>query len=174
MKCPNCEVSSGHKYDLNELAASKKGANPEAGSEPFRVTLPYLSKVAGKEIYAKVRFMRGRESMQLAKESKIKHRNQVHSKSGPKEIIIDQTISDNLSMLITAVGEEGGTEDSSSFKINKLVNRMHASDTSAVREFLRNNSPGIDTTIEVKCPDCATNYSTELPITESFFRPSNS
>jgi len=64
--------------------------------------------------------------------------------------------------------------DKSPDKIEKFVERMHAKDTATIREFLKENSPGIDTSIEVTCPDCGNTMTMDLPITESFFRPTES
>jgi hypothetical protein len=40
-----------------------------------------------------------------------------------------------------------------------------------IREWLRLNSPGIDTQVDLNCADCGQEFRVMLPITESFFRP---
>ena len=59
-------------------------------------------------------------------------------------------------------------------KLRQFVNKLHSRDVAVIREFLRDNTPGIDSTINVECPECGSEFKTELPITEGFFRPARS
>jgi hypothetical protein len=170
IKCTNedCGNNGTFEYDLNRLQDTITGP-PELGVEPFKVVLPHLSRVLGKEFWVRVRFMRGYDMQSMLTRSKVKRRAQgVGRNPGARYVdeTIDNTLEDNLNMLI--VDAAGSTDKS---KITKLIKRMHASDTAAIREFLRKNSPGVDTTIMINCPDCGTEMRMELPITESFFRP---
>jgi len=56
-------------------------------------------------------------------------------------------------------------------KINEVFKRMTSADTAAIRQAISQNEPGIDTSIIVTCPECKTDMKMNLPITESFFRP---
>ena len=58
------------------------------------------------------------------------------------------------------------------FSIRQIVDKLHATDTAAIREWMKENTPGIDNTVTVECPECGQDFTVELPITESFFRPS--
>jgi hypothetical protein len=89
-----------------------------------------------------------------------------NEKTGMGSESIDETLEDNLNMLIV---EAMGSTDKA--KIRELIGRLHASDTATIREFLKDNSPGIDTSIVVNCSACGQEMRMELPITESFFRP---
>ena len=178
LKCPNCEVSSTQVYDLNELAATTQGPNLAIGPEPFKVILPYMSEFLKRETWVKVRLVRGRDIMTMLNRQKFNKRlnasnpgaRQQQQRAGVK---IDQTITDNLALVIESFGSVGAVETHDQNKLRQLIdsNKLHGNDTATIREFLRVNSPGIDTTIEVQCPECNAGYSTELPITESFFRP---
>jgi len=176
MKCPHCNSNSSHVYDLNELANTIQYPKEELGTEPFKITLPYLSKVMSKTVWAKVRFMRGKDSSHIANRQRFNKRvraGNVVQKRAQKEVEIDQSITDNLSLLIVSIGGEGlNGEEKDSIKIKAIVDKMHSKDTSTIREFMRENAPGIDTSIIVDCPECQNEIRTELPITEAFFRPS--
>jgi len=175
MKCPNCGTNAVQQYDLNELAQTITFPDSSLGDEPFKIVLPYMSEVLGREVWVKVRFMRGRDVSTIAGRQKFNKR--VRSGAPNKQqrqIVIDQTVTENLSLVITAFGganAEGEVRSRASIKA--LVDRMHAKDTATIRQFLKESSPGIDTTIMVECPDCAAEFRAELPITESFFRPTS-
>jgi hypothetical protein len=183
--CPdtNCQAVNTHKYDLNELASTIVWANNSLGSEPFRVDLPYLSKTTGREVWVGVRFLRAVDANDMI--AKRKARKKMFARPGgarsrmtprqnqrnrqQEQQQLDDTISENMEKIIISVM---GVQDP--FTIRSFISKMHSQDTTAVREWLRENTPGIDNTILVECPDCNTEFTTELPITESFFRPAKS
>lgn len=188
INCPNCEAVQNCTYDLNDLGSTITLGNP-AIREPARVTLPYLSRISGQEAWVHVRFMRGKDISVLAQRQRFNKKlqggsirtgtriNRGGNKGGPvqqqpqgRPVAIDQTLTENLNLIVTSF--KGEVTDQN--KIKALVSRLHSSDLAAIREFLKKYSPGIDTTIHVSCPDCSSEFRTELPITESFFRPTDS
>lgn len=173
LKCPNCEVTSTHTYDLNELAQTIRYPKGELGPEPFKVCLPYLTEVAKKPLWVKVRFMRGKDVSQMA--NRMRFQKRLKNSTGPTprgQIVIDQTVTENLQLIVESFGGDGVEgEVKDRIKIKQLIEKLHSRDSATIRQFLKENAPGIDTTIQVECPDCANEIRTELPITESFFRP---
>lgn len=182
--CPNntCEAVSTHQYDLNELAGTMVQANESLGREPFKVVLPYLSKSLGKECWVGVRFLRAADANDML--AKRKARKKMMAQPGGvknkgrmsqtrdqrnQNQQLDDTISQNLEKIIVSVMGVGDV-----FAIRQFITQMHAQDTAAVREWLRDNTPGIDNTVSVECPDCNREFTVELPITDSFFRPAKS
>lgn len=182
--CPNanCESISTHNYDLNDLARTVTWANASLGQEPFKVVLPYMSRVTNREFWVGVRFLRGVDANDIL--AKRKARKKMFAKPGgvrsngrPGAVdtrrqsqmteMIDDSVSENMSKIIVSVMGIGDF-----FTIRSFIEKMHAQDTAAVREWLRDNTPGIDNTVTVECPDCSQEFTVELPITESFFRPS--
>ena len=173
---PDCQHTSTHSYDLNELASTIKWADPALGLEPFKVILPYVSKAMGRDVWVGLRFIRGRDMNNLVAmkrmNKKVFAQSTVRAGRPSKrttqntEPIVDETLSENIQLVIHNIN---GVTDRS--KINAFVERMHSTDTSAIREWLRVNSPGIETTVSMTCPECGQEFKTELPITESFFRP---
>jgi len=181
--CPNddCKSVNTHKYDLNDLAETIIWANQSLGSEPFKVGLPYLTEATGRDVWVGVRFLRAADANDMLAHRKTlkkmfvkpggvrnklaaKRRSLVRQKEAPT---LDDTISDNMEKIIVTVM---GIRDP--FKVRDFITRLHSQDTATIREWLREHTPGIDNTIEVDCSDCGGTFTIELPITESFFRPS--
>ncbi len=178
ISCPECMTVSTHSYDLNELATTINWAKPELGPEPFKVVLPCLSKATKRDVWVGVRFLRASDSNAILAQRKA--RKNLVAKPGvktrgrgvdPREQArrtqeIDESISQNMEKIIVNIM---GTGDG--FQIRQFVGKMHALDSAEIREWLRVNTPGIDNTVTVTCPDCSHEFTVELPITESFFRP---
>lgn len=174
MECPSCEARVLQRYDLNELISTVTYPDISIGDEPFKVSLPYMSKRTGHEVWVKVRFMRGRDISSIANRQKFNKRVHSGMPKRDRSIVIDQAVTENLSLIISAFGgADLGGEVVDQIHIKSLVDKLHASDTATIREFLREKSPGIDTTIQASCPECGASFRTELPITESFFRPTS-
>jgi hypothetical protein len=184
--CPNnnCESVSTHTYDLNELARTVIWAEQGLGQEPFKVSLPYLSEAVGREIWVSVRFLRAADANDMLAKRKAKDKMRVRPGGvrtklrnqqravDPRQIAtqrqtIDDTITDNLEKIIVNIMGIGDV-----FTVRNFITKLHSCDTATIREWLRDHTPGIDNTIAVTCPDCGNEFTTELPITESFFRPS--
>lgn len=183
---PACGTSNTHIYDLNNLAQTIIWANPALGAEPFRVTLPYLSKVTNREFWVGVKLLRAKDANEILNKRKLKKKvfarpgGSVRTNplkygkgagkgapaAGQTAQELDDTISDNLEKIIVSVMGRGDV-----FTIRNFIGKLHSRDTTAVREWLRDNTPGIDNTVEVTCPDCGNEFKVELPITENFFRP---
>jgi hypothetical protein len=186
--CPNtaCQQLSTHQYDLNELAGTIQRGNSKLGTEPFDVDLPYMSEMAKRRVWVGVRFLRASDAHDMLAKRKARKKAFAHPggvKTGSKNPFdraratdprrqnatnqeLDETITENLEKIIVSVM---GVADP--FKVRSFIQRMHAQDTATVREWLRENTPGIDNTVTVECPDCNTTFTVELPISESFFRP---
>jgi hypothetical protein len=180
--CPNsdCESVSTHVYDLNELASTIVWAKPELGSEPFKVVLPYMSKAMKREIWVGVRFLRASDANEML--ARRKARKKLFAKPGgirtgrnraadPRQQTVqnqqlDDAITENMEKIIVNVMGTGSV-----FEVRQFIQKMHAQDTAAIRDWLKENTPGIDTTVTLTCPDCSREFTVELPITESFFRP---
>lgn len=186
--CPDrdCESVSTHRYDLNELAQTIVWADPGLGQEPFKVSLPYLSEASGRDVWVAVRFLRAGDANDMLAKRKTKDRMMVRpggvrtrqlrgggqtQTSDPRQQQqenqrIDDTITDNMEKIIVTVMGVGDV-----FTVRQFINKLHSQDTATIREWLRDHTPGIDSTVTVTCTDCGHEFTTELPITENFFRP---
>lgn len=174
VECTNsdCGELSEQEYDLNKLATTIKGPNSELGTEPFKVVLPYMSEITKQEFWVKLRFLRGHDVWSMLNlrsgKNQAKELRNLKRKSDGANVLppLDETLEQNLNLLISEV--MGSKEPD---KIQRVVERLHASDTATIREFLREFTPGIDTTVKLNCPYCKNEMAIDLPITDSFFRP---
>lgn len=181
LTCPHCGAASDHEYDLNELYETVTPPNPEIGEEPFTVKLPGLSEACGEDFCVKVRFLRGydtaamlgttKPSQGLPGRARSRKKKDWRSKGGSDKIrdrgdTLDETLERNINRIIVEAAGE-----SNRGRIKQLVDRMSSTDINAIVDFLRENSPGVDTSIETDCTACGTIIVTPLPITASFFRP---
>ncbi len=189
--CPNkvCGAVSTHAYDLNELASTINWAKPEHGREPFKVVLPYMSAAFKRDVWVGVRFLRASDANSMLAMRKVRNKlvarpgQSVKTRPGKMSDLpgaggdqrqtqnqqLDDTVNQNLEKIIVSVM---GVQDP--FSVRALIEKLHAQDTAAIREWLKENTPGIDNTVTVTCPECGHEFTVELPITESFFRPSKS
>tara|TARA_R110000751_G_scaffold60240_1_gene125883 strand:- start:5070 stop:6170 length:1101 start_codon:yes stop_codon:yes gene_type:complete len=177
VQCPTCESTSTHAYDLNLLAGTITWADPAAGDEPFKIVLPYLSEATGRDVWVSVRLLRAKDANSMLSKQRTKKKS--FARPGAAKSLnpsaqrnqsneLDDAITDNLEKIIVNVM---GVDNP--FTIRSFIDKLHATDTSTIREWLRNHTPGIDTTVTLGCPDCEGEFTVELPISESFFRPSN-
>jgi hypothetical protein len=152
------------------------------GTEPFKVVLPHLSEHVGQEFWVKVRFLRGRDVMDFlgsnsplqqkrARSKKRLNRQEAADHIKNRGANVDETLERNINRIIV---EAMGVTDRR--KIKKLVDRMHSSDIAVLLDFLTENTPGIDNSIETECgnPQCDAILNVPLPITDEFFRPKKS
>lgn len=171
-KCPTCDASFTMHYDLNELVDNVTVASDKYPSEPFSVLLPYLSEKWETDIYADVRLLRGYDIKKMIKDEKMNKRsnmamgvnNQVDDEGG-----VEQSLRMSIVSFHTEDEKMDGQHD-----MQKIISKFHTRDSGAVREFLRENAPGIDTSISIDCPECGTKYNTLLPLSDRFFRPNES
>ena len=159
-KCPACKNQSAYEQDLNVLINNVKEGNPALGQEPFRVTLPKLTEAYGKDIWVEVRFPRGFDLAHVTSKSKFNRR--INKANNEEELVTSQM----ATQIVSFMGV-----DKDPFKIESLVDTLHARDSAVISEFLRHNQPGIDLTCEFTCPECSEMFRTILPLTETFFRP---
>ncbi len=186
--CPNqnCEHISTHQYDLNDLAQTIVWADKALGTEPFKVVLPWISQATKREVWVGVRFLRAADGNDML--AKRKARKKLLARPGVRTRVghnipgavdprvqadenraLDDTISQSMEKIVVNVMGVGNL-----FTVRAFLEKMHAQDTAAIREWLREHTPGIDNTVAVTCPECETEFTVELPISESFFRPTKS
>ncbi len=183
--CPACGATNMHSVAWSELAKTVQWANEILGSEPFRIDLPYLSERMGTNVWVSLRFMRVKDSQVIARKQKAQNRVGKGSaarvrqrnlqklagtqQTGETDVQIDDTLTENLEQLVVDVM---GVSDI--FKIQGFMERLHSRDSAAIRDWLTQHTPGIDTVVEMTCADCNNEYKAMLPITESFFRSQDS
>lgn len=175
VRCPNesCRQESTHTYDMNQLGRTIR--HPQYPEEPIKVRLPYMSNYLDREFYVKVRYLRGRDNKTIEEyrrfQSKLVSKRPNYKDVDAKETLIplDESIEKNLDLVISDINGETDRN-----KIKAVISKLSSTDTSTIRRFLADTMPGLDTMIEITCPQCETIMNIDLPITESFFRPKDS
>lgn len=181
--CPSCGAESSHTYDMNELYQTVIPANESLGKEPFKLVLPHLSNISGREIYVGLRFLRQADVANMVSSKRFQKRitgNSVRASNSrrrgraPKreqspqeqgQSQADMLLEGSLERTIVSVN---GNSDPN--LVQRIVARLHSRDNAAIRDFMMENTPGIDTTVNVTCPECGEEAIMELPITAGFFR----
>jgi hypothetical protein len=177
--CPACQKKFTSQYDLNLIAQTVK--NPTSPKEPVRIALPHTSKVMQREVWVEMRYSRGRDIAAMMQRSKFikgamakstaqstseKIQEKLQKSDNAENVIIDQTIEQNLFLLIENVN---GNNDKGMIK--QFISRLHSTDYRLLRKWISQDAPGIDTEILVSCPSCEHQMRMDLPVTDKFFRP---
>lgn len=164
--CDNddCGAKMMKTFDLNDLARSIKYASP-SDREPLEIKLPHMSKTLGRDIKIKVRFMRRYDLTTMMEEEQIERRVRPAGETKQLSMDPDDMIERNLSLITQEV-----MGDSDRSKIDAFVSKLHSKDSSYIRESIEKKSPGMDTSIKIKCDTCGNSMEVSLPLTESFFR----
>ena len=162
MTCGECKQKTIHNYDLNKLGESIKF--PVHTKEPIEVELPYSTQVAGRRVYASIRYLRARDTRVIEQRQKTIGK----ALRGGSEVILNQEIEEQLNLAIVNIN--GQTDR---HKIDRWISKPpHMLDVTAIRRFLEETAPGIETSIEIEC-QCGVKTKIDLPIIDQFFRPPN-
>lgn len=168
-----------YKTDLNDLQATLKIADPILGSEPFKVSLPYLSEQTGRDVYVSVRFLRVKDQQSIAKQQA----SWKQAMSVPRVRVgddvedsyedvfkesneLDDTVTKNISHIIVSIMDSVTDK----IKIQQFVDKLHSSDIATIRTWLKDNTPGINPIVTLTDPVTGEEFKVALPITEAFFR----
>ena len=153
--CPNCGEKSTHAIDLGEF--DEKNINWD-NYEKGQTTHTFVLPIAKNKLTLK--FLNHGDEKKI--EEAIKGYKKISKMSG-----VDPDLTTRLKHIIIAVD---GNEDKG--LINKFVDGMLSRDSLALRTYLKETTPDIDTTFGYVCPHCS--YEQEkmaLPIGVGFFWP---
>lgn len=153
--CPSCSAKGKHHIDLSEFEdKSIDWSLFTKGQTTFNFTLP----ASKKELTLK--FLTHGDEKAIEEDVKS-------LKKLTKIVGVDPELTTRLKHLIVAV--DG---DQTKSVINKTVDTMLSRDSLALRQFLKQVTPDIDSTFAYACPSC--DYEVEkmvMPIGVSFFWP---
>lgn len=153
IECPECGVKSPHEFNLGALPIRRLEIEPAApGENLFEFVLPYTKK------NIKFKFMTGRD------EEEIMTTSQKQKKLG---LSTDSTVTSNLLHTIVSVD---GIEDRS--KIASFVKLIPARDSLALRNYIRDNEPGIVMKQDTTCNACGHSEEVTMPLGVTFLWPS--
>jgi len=153
IECGECNSKMEHAFDLSSLPIKRLDIEPVvAGNNLFEFALPYSKKIV------KFRFLTGRD------EEEISVMNEKQKKLG---LSTESNITTNLLHSIVSIE---GIEDRS--KIANFIKHMPARDSLALRNYIKNNEPGVIMRQETTCPSCSHVEEVSMPLGVNFLWPS--
>jgi hypothetical protein len=153
MECPECSVKSPHSFDLGSLPVKRLEIDPVVqGSNIFEFKLPY----SGKSV--KFKFMTGRDEEEIMVVAEKQKKLGLGSES---------SVTTNLLYSVLSVD---GVEDRA--KIANFVKAMPARDSLALRNYMRDNEPGITMKQDTTCNACGHTEEVNMPLGVTFLWPS--
>jgi hypothetical protein len=153
VECGECSTKSPHDFNLAELPIRRLELEPVVpGANVFQFQLPYSKKLV------KFRFLTGRD------EEEISATNEKQKKLG---LSTESSVTTNLSYAIVSVD---GVEDRA--KIVNFIKHMPARDSLALRNYIRDNEPGVLMKQDTTCPACGHVAEVNMPLGVSFLWPS--
>lgn len=153
IECGECNAKASQQFNLAELPIKRLEIEPATpGANLFEFKLPYTKKTV------RFKFLTGRD------EEEIVATNDKQKKLG---LASDQTVTTSLLYSLVSID---GVEDRA--KIAGFVRMMPARDSLALRNYIRDNEPGIRMRQETVCPSCGHSEEVSMPIGVSFLWPS--
>jgi hypothetical protein len=153
IECGECGTKSPHEFNLGELPVKRLEIEPtSAGRNLFEFVLPKSRKLV------KFRFLTGRD------EEEIMATSEKQKKLG---LSTEANVTTNLMHSIVSVD---GVEDRS--KIANFIRMMPARDSLALRNYIKDNEPGVMMRQETSCPSCGHSEEVTMPLGVTFLWPS--
>lgn len=153
IQCAECDVKSKQQFNLAALPLKKLEIEPlVVGTNEFQFTLPYSKKVVN------FKFLTGRDEEEI---------NATTEKQKKLGLNSDAAVTTGLIYSITAID---GIADRS--KIASFCRFMPARDSLALRNYMRDNEPGVSMKQDVSCPACGHVEEVTMPMGVSFLWPS--
>jgi len=152
IECGECGTKAPHAFNLGELPIHRLQIEPIIpGANLFQFALPYSKKLV------KFRFLTGRD------EEEIMLMGEKQKKLG---LQTESTVTTNLLHSIVSID---GVEDRS--KISNFIKHMPARDSLALRNYIKENEPGIIMKQETSCPSCGHSEEVSMPLGVNFLWP---
>lgn len=152
MECNECNVKSPRSFDLGALAIKRLEIDPVVlGTNAFEFKLPYSGKVA------RFKFMTGRDEEDIVALGDKQKKLGLGTESGV------------TTSLLYALVSVDGIDDRS--KLANFVKMMPARDSLALRNYIKDNEPGIVMKQEVSCPSCGHAEEVNMPMGVTFLWP---
>lgn len=154
LECSECNVKAPRAFDLSRLPIRRLEISPVTpGANLFEYLLPHSKKTV------RFRFLTGKDEEEV-----------VATSEKQKKLGLVSETSVTTSLLYSIVSIEG-IEDRA--KIAGFVRMMPARDSLALRNYIRENEPGIIMKQETSCPACAHAEEVNMPLGVTFLWPAS-
>ncbi len=153
--CNHCDARSTEVFDLTSLSLKNLDTKPVSpGVNEFEVQLPISKKTATVSL------------MTTAVEKEIRDTE----KRNKKVLGIDPDASRVTTRLINIIQSIDGIRDRN--KLKKFIESMPLQDSRVIRQFIKNNEPGIDMNSSYNCSYCNQEAQVTLSLGLNFLWPS--
>lgn len=153
VECNECASKLPRTFNLGELPIRRLEIAPvQEGMNLFEFMLPYSKKAV------RFKFLTGRDEEEIMATAEKQKKLQLQGEA---------SVTTNLLYSIVSIE---GVEDRA--KIAGFVKMMPARDSLALRNYIRDNEPGITMRQEVTCPSCSHAEEVVMPIGVTFLWPS--
>jgi hypothetical protein len=154
IECPECGTKAPHDFDLASLPLKRLEVPPMApGLNSFEFQLPLSKKTV------KFRFLTGRDEEEI-----------VATQDKQKKLGMNSAESTVTTSLLYSIIAIDGIQERS--KIAQFVKMMPARDSLALRNYIKENEPGIEMKQETSCPACGHSEEVSMPLGVNFLWPS--
>jgi len=151
--CNECGTKAPRNFDLGQLPIKRLEIAPVSdGMNLFEFVLPHCKKTV------RFKFMTGRDEQEILQTAEKQKKLGLQGES---------TVTTNLFYSIVSID---GVEDRS--KIAGFIRSMPARDSLALRNYVRDQEPGILMRQDVSCPNCGHSEEVAMPISTTFLWPS--
>lgn len=152
IECNECTAKTHHEFNLGELPIRRLSIDPVTpGFNLFEFTLPHCRK------NVKFRFLTGKD------EEEITAMAERQKKLG---LSTETNVTTNLMHTIVSID---GIEDRT--KISNFIKHMPARDSLAIRNFIKENEPGVIMKQETSCSACGHSEEVSMPLGVNFLWP---
>jgi len=154
MDCPECAVKSPHSFNLGALPIKRLEIEPVVpGTNVFEFLLPYSKKTV------RFKFMTGRDEEEIMV---------MGEKQKKLALGTETNVTTNLLYSILSIN---GIEDR--VKISNFIKAMPARDSLALRDYIKDNEPGIEMRQDTTCNACGHTEEVSMPLGVTFLWPSS-
>lgn len=154
VECNACNNKGSRPFDLGSLPIKRLTIAPVSeGMNLFEFVLPHCKKTV------KFKFLTGRDEEEISSTAERQ-----------KKLNLSTDNSVTTSLLYSIVSVDG-VEDRA--KIAGFVRMMPARDSLALRNYMRENEPGISMRQDVTCPSCGQAEEVSMPLGVNFLWPSS-
>lgn len=152
LECAECGVKSPHGFDLGALPIKRLEIDPiQPGANLFEYELPYSKK------RVRFKFMTGRDEEEI-----------LVTNEKQKKLALGSESNVTTNLLYSIVSIEGITDRG---KIAGFVKNMPARDSLALREYIKENEPGIIMRQDTTCDACGHTEEVSMPLGVTFLWP---
>ena len=152
--CESCGARNKATVNLTELKINRLKIKPTTqGLNEFLYTLPVSKKAV------KFKFLTMTDEINRSASTK--------ASTAILNLKIEKNVTSYLKQTITQIDN---VKDKN--KINQFIEVMPAFDSRSLRNYIRDNEPGMDMSFEHKCDNCGHHNKAQLPMTSEFFWPS--